>query len=536
MKQKRNRFWAFKMNKCKHCKEENKENAKFCVSCGKELGTKKEHHGIKNNVPIIKTIGRILVYILFGFIALEATLFIILDFSFKGLLAFFLAIIGILIALPKFNQFTEKKFKKKLPTWWKMLALIIIFFITIVLLLSDGSDIQKEGELNLEDMDADEVLDTYFSLLDYNGASDRLSKIRTEKQLAMDSILQSLELEEDSLGKFSAMINDEIRMCNEEQRMMGEDICGVEFRKTLSVLEKSYFRNFEVLSKESIEKNPQLVKILVKYKTVQEYNFNKSEETGEITYILKKENEIWKISDTLDEKGKLFSESFDAKKEKEESEKILSKINESYNEFKNIFGQIEEVYTLKSTLHTKVKTALPDISLISFDLSYYNDQKGKYLLSVSYYYDDQFLVDDYVGFLNDASKMYKAIFLSDARIAQVQITAKQKYKDDYGNTQEKFLTRSLMDKETADRISWAGFESSSLDKITSVEFYGDSFYKELVDLRSDLNSWQTAPPIGSFGIGGFGVIPSSVCDDAKEQCNTYGECDLLTMMESQGMC
>lgn len=540
MKEKRSRSWMFKMNKCKHCKEENKENARFCVNCGQELGTQKQSkvkHERHIQIDLIdsnflKTSGRVIAYILFGIIALIA----LFTFSVKSLFALLLAGLGVFIALPLFNSFIEKKFKMKIPAFGKILALFILFTTTIILLSDSETPTKTLDDSDLEEMGAEEVLETYLSFFNYKGVSDRLDKINSEKKIASGPILELLQVDEDYLTEFKSIYTDEIRMCDEEKRMLGEDVCGEKFRDVLNAWEISYTRYFEIQSKNILEETPESVKIKVKHKVVYDTTFKKSEETGETTYILKKDGKIWKINDVIDDKGVLFSESFNAKNSRQENQEALNEIKESYNEFKKIFEKIKEVYVLRENLINKVKVSVPEISLISFELGNYNNQTGKYVVSIVYYYKREWLVDDYLGFMGDASKMYKTIFPANSNVLLVQLTAKQKYKNNYGTTEEKFLARSLMDKVTADKINWVGFESGNLDKVTSVEFYGDSFYKDLVDLRSSLDNWQNLPSVGGIGISGIGGIPSSVCGDAKEQCQRYGECDLLSMMESQGMC
>ena len=77
--------------------------------------------------------------------------------------------------------------------------------------------------------------------------------------------------------------------------------------------------------------------------------------------------------------------------------------------------QIKEAYELAGNLQTKVKTSLPNNEIISFDFNGYNNQTGKYVIAITYYFKDQMLVDDYLGFLVDAEKIYKAIFTNSTR-------------------------------------------------------------------------------------------------------------------------
>ena len=514
------------MAKCKHCKKENKENVKFCVHCGKKIvkETKKEHKSTKSKgIPkFVKTGGRILAYVIFGFIALIA----LFTFSGKSFFALLLASFGIFIALPKFNSFTQKKFKKTLPTWTKVIILIVIFYIAVMLL--GGSETSTPDELNLEDMSAEEVLESYLNKLNYNSVDELLSTNLQRQELSSGIVKENLIL---GYNYRKSLKNeyDELKKLCDKLKKLGSDFCVDSIYPVVAIKETN---SMELLSKPIIEEKEDEVRISVKFK-VTNYKNNKSTEVlRDMIYILRRENGVWQVNDFIDEESKLLSETLDVEKQKKDDADQLEEIRAIFDKLKKPIEQIKEAYELAGNLQTKVKTSLPNNEIISFDFNGYNNQTGKYVIGVTYYFKDQMLVDDYLGFLGDAAKIYKAIFTNSNQIMQVQITAKQKYKDDYGKVQEKFLGRSLMKKATADKISWEGFESSSLDKIASVSFYGDSFYKDLTDLQNDLDNWQSVPSYG----GGFGSLPSSVCSDAKSQCQAYGECDTLDMLKSQGMC
>ena len=182
------------MVKCKHCKKENKANVKFCVHCGKKIvGEKhKEHKPTQSKgVPkFVKTIGRILAYIVFGFIALIA----LFTFSGKSFIALLLAGLGVFIALPKFNSFTQKKFKKTLPTWAKIISLIVIFYIA-VMLLGGSEDSSSNNNVNLKGLNAEEVLGSYLNLLNYNGVNELLSNNLQRQKLSSGIVKENLILD-----------------------------------------------------------------------------------------------------------------------------------------------------------------------------------------------------------------------------------------------------------------------------------------------------------------------------------------------------
>ncbi len=540
MKQRRNIFWTFKMNKCKHCKKENKENAKFCVNCGEKLGNEKrsksERHSTNKKIGVLnflKTGGRIIIYFFFGIIVLIA----LVAFSVKSFFALLLAGLGIFIASPSFNSFTEKRLKRKIPVWGKVIALIVLFYISVM--LSSNSENSSNvnfphtgiDELDLKGMSAEKVLDNYLGFLNYKRIGELLVNNLKRQKLSSGVVKDQLEADYNYMTELRSIFYDLKKACDEAKQLVA-DACDDQVISSLS-LSTGFNNSITILSKNIIEQTDDLVKIKVESKIIG-FSFNeKTETTRKTTYLLKKEDNVWKINDYIDEDNKLLSATLNLQERKKNDEQRLEKIRTSFAELKKLIEDLKKIYLLIGNLKTNVQNVLPNNKIINFDFDGYNNQTDKFVIEITYYFKEQWLVDDYLGFSDDATKIYKAIFTNSNQIMQVQITAKQKYNDNYGNEQEKFLGRSLMEKSTADKINWGSFDSSKLDQITQVAYYGDSFYKDLKDLQNQLESWQSIP---SYGGGGFGYLPSSICTDAESQCQEYGECDTLEILKSQGMC
>jgi hypothetical protein len=508
------------MSKCKHCKKEISENSKFCTHCGKKHHKEEEVY----DPYYTKATGRGVAFFIFGVIIIVS----LFSLSFMGFIVILLSVLGIIVALPNFNKLTKKKFKKVFPTWSKVLTIIVIFFLAVMLLGNDSDKQEQPKELNLKSMSSEQVLDNYLDLLNYNGVNELLSNNLQRQKLSSGTVKENLALDYNYRRSLQKEFEDLQDLCN-QLKQLGSDACNGGIYDLLTLKETN---TMKLISTEVVDESKTEAKIRVKFNVVNENGKNSTKVNRDITYILKKEDKVWKVDNYMDDDGKLLSEKLDIEKQKEDYQKSLEEMKSIFSELKKPIGQMKGIYQLAGNLQTKVQNALPDNRIIDFDFGSYNNQTDKFVIGVTYYFKEQWLVDDYLGFLGDAEKIYKAIFTNSNQIMQVQITAKQKYKDDYGKEQEKFLGRSLMTKTTADKISWEGFESSSLDKIASVSFYGDSFYKELTDLQNDLDNWQSVPNYG----GGFGSLPSSVCSDAKSQCQAYGECDTLDMLKSQGMC
>lgn len=408
-------------------------------------------------------------------------------------------------------------------------------------------------QIKVEEMTPEQVLDKYISYFNYKGISDRLNKISLEKQLASGILLESLEVEETYLTKRLSLNSDWIKTCNEAKKTCNE--AKTTFKKDLSKTDcgnviqdldrgNNIRREFEVLSKEIIEESDNIVKIKTKHKTTFDNTFQINETIGESVYILKKRDDSWKVYDKSDEKGKLFSEVANLDKRKEDSEKSIQEEMDFFQKIKDIVDGYRDIVDkaiqeqqklnqFKQQLFNVINEILYSERIISIDLGNYNNQKDKYVISITYYFEDVWLADNYLQVMSDASDIFKAVFPVNPKIYQVQTTVKEKYKDDYGNTQERYLARISMNRETYNKINWKEFESSKLDKIAYVAFYGDSFYKDLKDLGDRSKQWQNVPS------GGYPMIegaPASLCDDAKEQCSIYGECDTYEMLKSQGIC
>jgi len=327
--------------------------------------------------------------------------------------------------------------------------------------------------------------------------------------------------------EISAYINNGWREgCKEVKRIVKYD-CG-----DLGIFGPfgKMYATYEFKAKEVIEESPTLVKIKVSYnKTYGNSPAQKVEESGEKVYFLKKYDKVWKIFDGLDEKGILFSKE-DLQKIKIKREEYLAPFQKSLLEFKKIVDDAKELERIKNEVYTAVSSSVSKTKKIDSAL---NPDKT-YKFSIQYYLKEEFLADDYYIVKSDATKLFRNVFPVSKNIHDVEVITIKNVKDTYGYSQEKVLARSTMNRETFDKINWNGFEPQNLDKVTSVSFFGNSFLKSLEDFRNDLEDIQSGTyfPSGVISAG----IPSSICGDASQQCQEYGECDLLNMMKSQGMC
>jgi len=487
-------------------------------------------------INVLKNVLRGVAILFFGVIILAG----LVSFSFGSFLSIIISGLAIFIALPYFNRFTQQKFKYCLPTWGKAIVLIILFFVALSLIGdSDKTNTStipvQEEKINLKELTAEEVLDKYLSYFNYKGISDRLNKIKSEKQLASGTILKSLETYESYLAQRNVLNSDWINTCNQAKNIFKQDVCG-NITQNLNRW-NNFERKFEVLSKSIVEESEDTIKIKVEHNTIFDNTFQINETLGETTYILKKENENWKINDLIDNTGKLFSDTEELEKGKTEDNKAIQEEREAYQKIKEIVDKAiqeqQQLNQFKSKLSTTINAIIPSERIISIDLGNYNNQTDKYVISITYYFKDVWLADNYLQVMSDASDIFKVVFPVNSKIYQVQTTVKEKYKDNYGNTQERYLARTSMNRETYSKINWQGFESSKLSNIANVNFYGDSIYKDLKDLEDKSKQWQSVPS------GGFPMIegaPTSLCDDVEEQCSTYGECDTYEMLKSQGMC
>ncbi len=518
---------------CPSCGKENKNKAKFCIKCGKKIYKEKE----VDDPFYTKAVGRVIAIIFFGFVIIVA----LSSFSFMSLLSILISALSIFIALPYFNKFAKQKFNYRIPTWIKVITLIVLFFVAISLIedskkASELPDtLAEEEKLNLKEMTPEQVLDKYISYFNYKGISDRLNKISFEKQLASGIILESLETDESYLTKRKLLNSDWMKTCNQAKTIFKQDVCG-NITQNLNRW-NNIKREFEVLSKETIEETDNTIKIKVKHKTTFDNTFQINETIGESTYILKKQGDYWKINDLIEESGKLFSETANLEKRRQDDDNSIQKERETYQKIKEVVDKaIEEQQQFnqfKSKLSNAINSIIPNDRIISIDLGNYNNQTDEYVVSITYYFKDVWLVDNYLQVMSDASDIFKAVFPVNSKIYQVQTTVKEKYTDDYGHPQERYLARTSMNRETYTKINWEGFESSKLDRIANVAFYGDSIYKDLKELEDATKQWQNVPS------GGFPIIegaPASLCDDVKEQCSIYGECETYEMLKSQGTC
>lgn len=189
---------------------------------------------------------------------------------------------------------------------------------------------EEEGEikkLNLEGMTPEQVLDEHMAYSNWVGVTDQLNNIKLNKQLAGGSFLKLLEVGESYL-EFTVSANSDLaKLCGESIQLPLKDVC-------IDALNRWETRNQkrEILSKEKIEETPDTVKIKAQFKTTLDNTVNVTEQIEEYTYIFKKDNNIWKIYETIDKSGTLTSEKLEGKKQ--EYNQAIQKRKELYQEIK----------------------------------------------------------------------------------------------------------------------------------------------------------------------------------------------------------
>lgn len=217
----------------------------------------------------------------------------------------------------------------------KLKHLIIVLLISSFFIIACSNELSKiqVNQINdsiidnskLENLSAEEILDTYTSYYNYNSFSDRIKKVEYRKQLSMDFALNSLEDEKYRLIQSQFIISDLFNECNEAKKIFNKDICGGNIMDDFIKLENSR-RVFEVTSKEEIFRTADTVKFKVNFKDFYDDNFGKDEFKKEIVFILKKEGNIWKVNDFINESGDLLSEKVDLEKLRQEDEKSIQEL------------------------------------------------------------------------------------------------------------------------------------------------------------------------------------------------------------------
>lgn len=395
------------------------------------------------------------------------------------------------------------------------LKLMFIFLALFVLGCTTQLVEYKEGKseiINSKIMGPEETLDKYISYFNYSDLSDRLNKIKCEKQFASGYAFNSLEISEYYVEELTLIISDlseALESCNNILTMsLNLGIKSSEFEKNCEVISTNIdslgyhdSREFTILSKEIIHNTSDTIKIKAKYKMLIKGSFGVNETSGEQIYVLKSHNGIWKVDDFVDESGTLYSENIDLEERKQKTEEGLEVASKGALEFKTIYKQTEqEVVEVFNKFQKQKKQRLElenNIKKLENVIDAEVDKsKESIFVTVEAFYEPSLtdslmnLGDDYVGMLTASSRLFKQIFPFNKDTQQIEIIFYKKEKDVYGNSIKKLLGRVTLLRKEYEKINWEGFSSINLEKIGKVKFYGKSTTKELESLQRDLEEQQ----------------------------------------------
>ena len=467
---------------------------------------------VKHNAIAValKTIFRIIAILIFG-------VFILLSFSVlntKGaVIMVLIAAIGIILTLPHANKIIREYLKIRLTTKIKLAALIILFVLSFTVFLPSSF---RYDDAN----DAVKLVKQWTNYGSYNSIDELIDSLQEMQRLSSGAVHEQIVLDYNYLVKLNQQITEFKQICS-EAKQLGQNRCDNKFTRL------KMQATTKLISKEIIQRHNDSVEIKAKITRTTQTGSNKTESTKEIVYVVRKVSGIWKVDDILTD-GKYLSGTIDLQKSSEENEQSMAELSGGLVSLKKWVAYQE----LISTLKRGVQDALPNNQIINFEVGQYNKQENQFVVGVTYYFKGQWPADNYLWFERDATKIYQSMFTGGSNIMQVQITAKELYKDNYGTTQERLLAKSLMNKPTADKINWAGFDSTKLDSIAQVSFYGESTYKNLKNLEAALTSWQATQYFYDYAA----PAQSNVCEDIRYQCQTYGDCDDYESINSLGIC
>jgi hypothetical protein len=462
-------------------------------------------------------------------------LFVISFFSANSVREFITSVLGlvfwwiVLIFLPiKLSKKKGKKGKKvNKKTIGLYIGLIVILLIAI-LIFTPGNDTQENTgeieELDLSGLGPDEVTELYVSYLSYGDLTERIYNLKHQEQILTDSYLEDITSMEQAYSLLDSLISANFEKC-EVIKQAGNDFCLKLEQPIFMRVRNSFNASFTNLGVEILEEIDTNAEVKIFHEKIYMGN---DLGIGETVYLLKKEEGIWKVYDYRGIDG-FSSEDYDMELYIEVVNNLTDIMRTNYNALERIAGIIQ----FKNSITSRIYSVIPSSRIINIELASYNNESDRYIVDITYYFEDEFLMENYLNVMRDSSELFEEVFPVDSKIYQVRTIVKEKTKDDYGNDQERYLARTSMNRETYDRINWDGFEFTDLDSITDVSYYGDSWYRDLRDISDPYDNWDP----GNYG--GFSIIGDmgfDLCEDAEIQCTTYGECDTLEILESQGMC
>jgi len=206
----------------------------------------------------------------------------------------------------------------------------LIFYSFLFFSLLVHGCVSNQQTSNVIHKSPEQVLEEYISLFSYTGISERLNKLKAEKELAMGYTLDSLNADISYLQDIKNINSEWYSLCKEVEILSGKNPCA----GNLDRFEKIN-RNFEILSKEIIEETSDTAKIKIKYRNTFNTTLAVNVSEGEMTYILEKVDDYWKISDFINEKGELLSGTDELTTKKQEDSKLIQEDKQTINEIKS---------------------------------------------------------------------------------------------------------------------------------------------------------------------------------------------------------
>lgn len=271
--------------------------------------------------------------------------------------------------------------------------------------------------------------------------------------------------------------------------------------------------------------------VMVSFWLTISYGLDNETIENNVTYVLLKEKNVWKISDIMLFNGTLESEMYPISEKMKSRKELYQEKDKIFSKYAASFFKLKKLSNLNNEIKEAISKTIDSSRIIKFNIYDYKTEEGKLFISIIYYFKGKFLSSNYITTEYDAAGIFKSVFPIYGDIEEIEVISKESYKDDYGYTQERYLSKISMNRDTYNQIEWGGFEATNLDKITPVSFYGNSLYKDLKDLQAQMGQYQS----GSYP-GVTDDLPSYVCSDAKTQCQSYGECETYEMLQSIESC
>ena len=451
----------------------------------------------KNLFDILLTLLKYIFIVIFGMNSFVFFLLVFIPSPSNETIGFLLLSIMFFLFSLFLTDFFKKQasaISKKNLNYKHIIGLYLIVFIGTLLLIpsftDDSNNLEEKTQFDSleENLTPEQTVIQFLSLTEHNNWVESLNNRQEANKYLYSDILYSNNELFNSHRNYYEQLNNALNNCEYLENYL-TDYCYLENNSLKLLFRTLLDTQHEIIEYDiyniSVIEEGMIMDISVN-QLFTSSNESNIQERNEI-YRLQNIDNTWKITEVM------FSES-----EETELKKLSSTLNNNSEGFDGLFEILTPIFLNIANMKDHVEFVNEDRRRVTNILSNYRvlqrnvaygDSKHSNSLALSYIFEEGgFFSSDYLSVQRDASQMFRELFRQAQSFDTIEIVAIKEDFDAYGNREFKHLSSITMSRETYNKIQWNNFDYTRLDEITRVEFYENSFYRDLKELQELLEN------------------------------------------------